>query len=338
MKAKRVAFIGERHAVLEEFELDETLAPHEIMIRTLYSIISAGTEGASFTGLEREHPGAREFSYPRYPGYGNVGEVIAVGRDVSDFHIGDIVLSTSPHASHWRVNTRYVCVRVPEDLLPLKAAFARMAAVSIAGIRKADYSLGDKVLVIGAGLVGNFAAQMFQLSGCDVMLVDVIESRLERARQCGIQRTVNASEVDIKQAVREWSGDGAQITIEAVGDSRLIAQAVDLTKRNGEVILLGSPRKRITMDVTPMLSRLHLLGITMKGALEWLYPVPESPFQRFTVIGNLKQIFQWLRSDSLKTEPLLTHLLSPADCQRANDGLDARKDEYLGVIFDWSRV
>ena len=89
------------------------------------------------------------------------------------------------------------------------------------------------------------------------------------------------------------------------------------------------------MDVTPMLSRVHLQGITVKGALEWLYQIQESEFLRHTIIGNMRQIFSWLQSGSLKTEPLLTHLLPPEKCQEAYEGLDRRRDEYLGVVLDW---
>ena len=339
MRNKSIVFVGERKARLKEFELDESLAVHEIMVRTLYSIVSAGTEGAAFTGLEREHPAVKKFTYPYFPGYGSIGEVLAVGNDVSDYQIGDIVFSTAEHELHWKFDTvrGHLCVPVPERLPPLIAVFGRMAAVGVAAVRKADYSLGDKVLVIGAGLVGNFAAQEFQLAGYKVMLTDISEFRLQSAGKCGIIRVLNPNQDDLNKAVRDWAGDkGVQISVEAVGDVRLIAQAVELTRPRGEVILLGSPRKRITMDCTPMLSRIHLRGIMMKGALEWLYPVRESDYQRFTVIGNLKQIFQWLKQGLLKTEPLLTHLLSPNRCQEAYEGLERGKDKYLGVVFDWT--
>ena len=85
MQAQRVVFRKPREAVLEEFEQEERPGPAEVLVRTLYSIISAGTEGASFSGLELEHPGrAVGEHYPRYPGYGNFGEVLAVGEGVSD--------------------------------------------------------------------------------------------------------------------------------------------------------------------------------------------------------------------------------------------------------------
>lgn len=338
MKAKRVVFTEPYQAVLEEFELDETtLGEHEILLRTLYSIISAGTEGAFFTGLELQHPGAREVKYPRGTGYGNIGEVLKVGSGVKEVKEGDIVFTTAPHASHAKFNAyQRVCVKVPDGLDLKKAVFVRMAGVSITAVRKADFSLGDTVLVIGLGLVGNLAAQEFLLAGADVMAVDIAEARLERARQCGITNVVNPKTTDLTQAVHDWTeGKGARVVVEAIGQPELIAQGVQLARRHGDIILLGSPRQRVTMDVTPMLSRIHLQGLNLKGALEWLYSIPELDAVRHSIIGNTKQIFRWLQAGKLKTEPLLTHLLPPTECQQAYSGLADKKDEYLGVVFEW---
>jgi 2-desacetyl-2-hydroxyethyl bacteriochlorophyllide A dehydrogenase len=341
MKGKRVVFTEPYKAVLEEFELDDsTLGEQEILVRTLYSVISAGTEGASFTGLEMEHPGARNFGYPRGTGYGNIGEVLKVGSAVKDWKEGDVVFTTAPHASHAKFNTYHrVCVKVPEGLDLKRAVFVRMSGVAMTAVRKADFSLGDTVLVIGLGLVGNFAAQEFLLAGADVMAVDVADSRLEKARQCGITNVINPQKTDLTQAVNDWTeGKGARVVVEAIGQPELIAQGVQLTRRHGDIILLGSPRQRVTMDVTPMLSRIHLQGLNLKGALEWLYSIPELDMVRHSIIGNTKQIFGWLKSGGLKTEPLLTHLLPPTECQQAYSGLADKKDEYLGVVFEWQAV
>jgi threonine dehydrogenase-like Zn-dependent dehydrogenase len=85
-----------------------------------------------------------------------------------------------------------------------------------------------------------------------------------------------------------------------------------------------------------MLSRIHLQGIKMIGALEWLYSIPETDAAKHSITENYRQILSWIAGGSLKTEPLLTHLLPPTECQAAYGGLHRRKDEFLGVVFDWS--
>jgi threonine dehydrogenase-like Zn-dependent dehydrogenase len=107
--------------------------------------------------------------------------------------------------------------------------------------------------------------------------------------------------------------------------------------RHGEVVLLGSPRAPFTTDVTPMLGRIHLLAIKLIGALEWTFPIPEeSERARHTIFANYRQILDWILEERLVVDPLRTHVLPPERCQEAYSGLTHRKDDYLGVVFDWT--
>ena len=351
MLAKKIFFTKTQRAEIVKYELSETPGEYEVLVKTLYSIVSSGTEGANFA-----NPGMEKIevnSWIRNPGYGNVGKVLAVGEKVKDYKIGDLVFSTENHCSHFKIDTRYdpkryslYMVKMPEQLDPMKAVFARIADVAMSAVRKADLGLGDTVLVIGLGMVGNFAAQLFQLAGADVLAADLVEFRLERARKCGIKKVVSSKNWDeLKKTVMEWTeGKGAQIVVEAIGYSPVIAKAVSLARSLGEVILLGSPRGEAIMDVTPMLSDVHLRHVTIKGGLEWLWSVPESPLyhpSRFTKMGNLKQIFSYLKSGALVTEPLLTHVVPPEKCQEVYEGLaggikGTLKTTYLGVVYDWT--
>ena len=122
--------------------------------------------------------------------------------------------------------------------------------------------------------------------------------------------------------------------MEAIGISEVIARAVDCTARHGEVILLGSPRAPASFDATPMLLRIHLEAIRMIGALEWRWP--QHPTERTRDLdSNYRQLADWIAARRLRVEPLLTHLVPPAECQRMYDGLAHRREEYLGVVFDW---
>lgn len=340
MKIKRIRFLRIGEAALVEDELDETLGDREVLVRTRCSVVSAGTEGAHYTGLEEEHPGrTAPLVYPRNTGYGNLGEVVRAGAKVTEVRPGDCILSFANHASYVKWNLDRFCVKVPEGLDPKKAVFTRMAGVAITALRSSGVTAGDVVVVIGLGLVGNFAAQLFQIAGAEVIGVDIAERRLGMARQCGIGRTVNPSATDLKQGVLDATGGkGADVVVEAIGRSDLIAQGVDLLRRHGEIVLLGSPRARHTMDVTPMLSRIHLQGLRMVGALEWLYSTPENDALKVSITRNYREILGWIQQGRLRTEPLLSHLISPAQCQEAYHGLAHRKEEYIGVVFDWERL
>lgn len=353
LKARKIFFTKPKTAEIVEYEIKESPGEYELLVQTLYSIVSSGTEGANFARPDLET--VESGSWMKNPGYGNVGKVLAIGKKVKDYKVGDLVFSTENHCSRFIIDTQYdpsryslFLTKVPASLDPLKAVFARIADVSMSAIRQAELGMGDSVLVIGLGMVGNFAAQLFQLAGADVLAVDLVDFRLERAKQCGIKKVMNSRDWDkLKDAVMEWTdGKGAQIVVEAIGFSPVIAKAVGLARTHGEVILLGSPRGEAVMDVTPMLSDVHLRDVTIKGGLEWMWSVPESPLyhpSRFSKMGNLKMLFSYLKSGALVTEPLLTHSVPPERCQEVYDGLaggikGTLKTTYLGVVYDWTKT
>ena len=323
----------------------ESMEPGQALVRAEYSVISAGTEGASYTNLMPQTPPiyrAQPVIYPARTGYGHIGRVVAVGPEVTGLEEGQRVLSFSRHASVVRCNARRFAMPVPEEVDGKRAIFTRMAGVGISALRASSATAGDTVAVIGLGQVGNFAAQILQLAGCDVIAFDVAPRRLELARACGIKNVHNAAEVDPIQVTRDWVGakddrGGARIVVEAIGRSDLVAQAVEMCGRHGEVVLLGSPRAPYQGDLTPMLARTHLLGIKVIGALEWLWPIPEETERaRITIADNYHQILRWITEGRLVVDPLRTHVLTPDRCQEAYAGLTHQKDEYLGVVFDWT--
>src|SRR5436190_3196912 len=108
MRGRGVVFTGPEQAELEEVAIDPSdLKPGEALVRAEYSIISAGTEGASYTNLMPQTPPiyrSRPVIYPARTGYGHVGEVLAVGSDVIGIKPGDRVLTFSRHAGIVRAN------------------------------------------------------------------------------------------------------------------------------------------------------------------------------------------------------------------------------------------
>ena len=335
MKSRQLIVVEPGRIELQEVEVDGCLQPHEALVEAEYSIVSAGTEGAGFTGLVREMPFGDAGTYPRATGYGHLGRVLEVGSSVEMCRAGDRVLSFSRHASLVKADAVRMALPVPEDADGSHLVFARMAGVSISALRSSSVQPGDTVLVTGMGLVGNFAAQLFQLAGAEVMAADLSDYRLAKARACGIERTVNPSARDLQEAVLEWTGgEGVHVAVEAIGISEVVAQSVMAARRHGEVILLGSPRAPATFDVTPMLLRIHLQAIRMIGALEWRWPA--HPAERVRDLEtNYRRLVEWIAAGRLLVEPLLDRVASPSDCQAVYEGLTSRRDGYLGAVFDW---
>jgi threonine dehydrogenase-like Zn-dependent dehydrogenase len=107
----------------------------------------------------------------------------------------------------------------------------------------------------------------------------------------------------------------------------------------GELIFLGSPRGEFQTNVTDVFNYSHLMGrgcITFKGAHEWRFPVEPDKFVKHSLVRNSQIVFDLIAGNKLQLEPLISHVLKPADAAQAYDGLRHHKDEYSGVLFDWS--
>ena len=217
-----------------------------------------------------------------------------------------------------------------------------MAAVSITALRVADIALGDTVAVFGLGPVGNLAAQLFRLSGCNVVGIDLSEKRRELARQCGITHLFESGKI-AKEAVLDLTGGKlCRSVVEATGVPAVAEEAITLAGKQGEFILLGSPRGEHRTDLTPFLNRSHIWDngcVTIKGAHEWRFPVKEDAqgHGRHSIERNIHCILNLIAENKLQVAPLLTHLASPIEAEKMYEGLRKEKDKYLGVVFDWSR-
>ena len=299
------------------------------IIETEYSVVSAGTELAIVRGVENWAP------LPWVLGYGSVGRVV---RGASE---GQRVFTYGEHARY--SPAKNLTLPVPEGMDPVQATFARMAGVSITALRLADATLGDAVAVFGLGLVGNLAAQLFALAGCEVIGIDLSAKRREQAAACGVAHVLSPGD-DLREQVRALTGGRlCRTVVEATGVPAVAAVAGALAGAGGEMILLGSPRGSFETDLVPFLNRTHLWQegcVTIKGAHEWRFPTREDTrsFGHCSIENNVRVILRLIADGKLKTAPLLSHLASPADCVAVYDGLRSQPDTYLGVVFDWSKV
>lgn len=328
---KSVLFKSPGVAELADGALQENTEKN--LIRTTFSIVSPGTELAILTGNEGWAP------LPYVPGYGSVGvvEKPAAGGRVPG---GSLVFTYGKHSSLAFDDT--VCVPVPEGLAPEIAVFARIAAVSITAIRCSEIELGDSVCVFGAGLVGNFAAQLARASGARVTVVDPSERRRSIALECGIENAIQLDQRGMERVMEITEGKKFNAVIDATGITKVIEGAITCVGKKGELILLGSPRGAYETNLTGFLNYSHLCpeNVTIKGAHEWRYHVCKDPSKiyKHSIERNIEIIFGLMMDGRLQVKPLLTHKANPADAQKIYDGLKNDKDSYLGVVFDWRAI
>jgi len=341
MKAVRAVIIAEQTLRFEAFELPDEPVGAQALIQMERTIISAGTELANYTGLDPDTrvPG-RWCAYPWRPGYGGIGRVLAVGPDVQGIKPGQRLYGIFQHGTHALLDTaNRLCVPVPGSLDSTTAAFARMGNVAITAYRRADVALGDAVVVIGLGLVGNLAGQFFAQAGQRVVGLDVAAKRRALAEQTGFHATLDPTTLSREEleegVVALCGGARPRVVVDAVGESRLVEQGIALAANNGQVILLGTPRAAYETDCTPMLKMAHLRGISIVGALEWTVPLLKRQSPGVSTEANAELILRMLTEGRLQIGPLCSHVLPPAELNTAYQGLLHQKDAYVGVVLDW---
>jgi len=242
---------------------------NQVLIASRFSLISGGTEKslvefgrASLLSKAKSRPDKVEqvldklmtdglmptleavFSRLEEPlplGYCNAGEVIEVGKNVKEFSIGERVISNGPHAEVVCVE-KNLCVKIPENVSDQEAAFTVLASVALQGVRLAAPTLGERVAVLGLGLVGLLVVQILRANGCLVIGADYDSKKLELAKEFGAA-TINlgAGEDPIKAGINFSDGNGIDkvLIAAATESSDPVHQAALMSRKRGKIVLVG---------------------------------------------------------------------------------------------------
>ncbi len=331
MNSTRVVFPAPNLVELEDVDLDESgLGRHEVVVRTHRTLISPGTELARLRGklmFDSDVP-------PEFPmstvGYANVGTVLGAGEETG-VAPGDRVYTMGNHATVVRGDVRrMLCVPVPDGLADEEAVFARLATVSMTTLVTTFARPGDQVAVVGLGLVGNLAAQVFQASGMRVNAFDLSETRREIARRAGVVS------VHDENATREFS-QHHRLIIEATGSARALAGAIDMAAPGGEIVMIGAPWGGDANSVpSSQITRLLFYRfLRLRSGSEWEIPRQPASLTSGSNHQNSVTALDWLAKSKLDVQPLITHRIEPAGVPEAYAGLRDRPNDFLGVIIEW---
>lgn len=298
--------------------------PRQVLIETECTAISAGTE----LGVQEQ---SRLGDY--YPGYSNVGRILALGREVRDWEVGMRVLSFGHHASHVLSGTEApYLIPVPEGVSSEEAAFTVIGSVSMHGARKAKVELGEHVVITGAGMVGQILLQLLARTGAETLtVVDLSPMRLERALEGGATHLLRGDDPDLLGRLREIAdGRGVDVAVEASGYPAVIPTLVEACRIGGRIVLLGSIWHRpLTID----LMSFHEKEITMMGCHQPKCPPLATSYYPWSQEYNRKTFLEWLREGRLRLRSLITHVLDPREAAEAYRLLREERDRALGVVF-----
>lgn len=345
-----VVFPEPRQARVEEVPLPE-MGSDELSVQIEYSCISNGTERWCLTD-RLMIPGMPPLIFPHVPGYQAAGTVAAVGSRVRGIRPGDRVFSRncrepdSFSGSWWgghvriHINKLQDVVKLPRDVSTLEGSALLLAQVGYNGATKPQVTPGDVAVVIGEGLVGQFAGQVLRSRGAHVIIAGLDPDRLDLATRFSADEVFDNSGNTLVEFVKDSYPDGVPIVLETASSSRTVHMAAELLGRNGQLILNGFyppeesmidwhwlRRKEITLYCPDSRNRVRL-EVTLNLIREGILRVEELVTHRFSA------------GDAADAYALLLQTTSqPSSSAGNSDTTHAAKPTstgYLGILLDWT--
>ena len=178
---------------------------------------------------------------PIQMGYCNAGVVREVGAGVTEFKVGDRVVSNGPHSELVVVGKNLVA-KIPDQVTDDQACFTPLAAIGLQGCRLAKPTLGETFCVIGLGLIGLMTVLLLKAHGCRVIGIDFSSSRLKLAESWGVE-TINLKDGEdpVATIMAKTDGHGADGVIIAASTASYnpVTQAAQMSRKRGRIILVG---------------------------------------------------------------------------------------------------
>jgi len=275
-------------------------------------------------------------------GYCNVGTVTALGKDVDGFAVGDRVVSNGKHAEYVAV-PKNLCARIPDSVSDESAAFTVIASIGLQGIRLAQPTLGECVVVTGLGLIGLITVQMLRAQGCRVMGVDVDANRLNLARQMGAEVVANPAAGDDVLALAEVFSRGrgvdAVLITASTSSSEPVSQAAKMSRKRGRIVLVGVTglelsradfyEKELSFQVSCSYGPGRYDSAYEEGGQD--YPVG---FVRWTEQRNFEAVLDLMASGALDVSTLITHRF-PLDRATEAYQLLSSGEPSLGILLEY---
>lgn len=351
--------------ILEEVPVPQVKAGY-VLIQTTRSLVSLGTERmlvefgkANLIDKARQQPDKvkqvldkirtdglqptleavfNKLGQPLPLGYCNVGKVVAVGKGVTEFVVGDRVASNGNHAEFVCVPKNLVA-KIPERVSDEEATFTVIGSIGLQGIRLLNPQLGETVVVIGLGLIGLVAAELLKANGCRVIGIDFDSRKVELARTKGIGAIDPGEGTDPVKFVDEMTAsvgaDGVLITASSKSDD-VIHQACQMSRKRGRIVLVGVIGLHMRRDDFYK-KELSFQVSCSYGAGRYDeeyenkghdYPLP---YVRWTEKRNFETILSAIEAGNLDVQPLITEIVDLEDYEKIYG--DMRKQGSIASIL-----
>ncbi len=350
------------------------LRPGGVLVATSHSLISVGTESASMGGGGGESLLMKAVRNPalmrkvmdrvsthgvkstvelvrarvsseRPAGYSCAGVVLEAAPEAGDLRPGDrVACSGVGYANHAAVNfvPRNLVAKLPDNVSFEEGAFATLGAIALHGVRRCAPTLGENVVVIGLGLLGQITAQLLRAAGAVVIGADLRRERVDRALSLGMSGGFTVEERNLVAGVLERTGGrgaDAVIVTAAGGDSALLNRAFEACRKKGRVVLVGDVPIRIQRDRIYK-KEIDFLISTSSGPGRYDPEYEERghdyppAYVRWTEGRNLEEIVRLVGTGALAVRPLVDGIYP---VERAGEAYAAIASDTppVGVLLDY---
>jgi len=345
--------------------------PENVVIQTTKSVISAGTEKmllefgkASYIAKAKQQPDKlkqvldkvktdgllttlesvkSKLDKPLPLGYSNVGVVKKIGSGLSEFQVGDRIVSNGYHAEFVSV-PKNLCAKIPENVNDEAAAFTVLAAIALQGVRLANPTLGESFVVTGLGLIGLLTVQLLKAQGCRVLGIDYDCVRCDLASSFGAEVVDLSKGEDPVSVADHFTGergiDGVLITA-STKSNEPVHQAAQMCRKRGRIVLVGVAGIELHRDdfyqkeLMFQVSCSYGPGRYDKNYEEKGHDYPIG-FVRWTEQRNFEAVLDMMAEGKLDLKPLITHRFPFDDAIQAYD-LISGNEPSLGIILEYNQ-
>jgi predicted dehydrogenase/threonine dehydrogenase-like Zn-dependent dehydrogenase len=344
-----------------------------VLVRTKTSLVSAGTEKMivdlakkSLVGKAKARPDLvkqvvnkmkqegfkntlekvfTKLDTPIPLGYSCVGEVVQVGARVTGISVGDrVACGGAGYANHSEINyvPRNLFVKVPKKVSDSDASFVTVGSIALQGIRQTAPTLGEKVVVMGMGLLGQITVQLLKANGCKVLGTDLDPKKLALAKKLGADEVCSPNEV-IEKAKVFTNGNGSDAVVIAASTSsnQPIIDAGQISRMKGRVVVVGL----VGMDIprNEYYKKELELKLSMAYGPGRYDPKYEEqgidyPFAhvRWTEQRNFEAFLDLVEDGRVTPSEMVTHQYEFDNALTAYDLLEGKiKEDYLGILLNY---
>lgn len=313
--------------------------PAGVVLKAIVSGVSAGTETMWYNATASALKSGRR-SYPYFPGYEFVGEVVSIGSDVasnpkdfprlSTLSVGDKVFAFKPHCSFNIITESDLWAAIPASIEPEHALGLALACTSLHAIHRSELRIGDECAVIGMGVLGLTMISCLNAAGAGrITAISRSEDKRKRAKNFGA--TDGHSSQDLLNPDSNSSLDLSDVVFECTGKNAGLDIALSAADKQGKIIAAGFYTEPMALDGEAIFAKeLTLYGVRASGPAG-----ARGEFLRFPRAENLRLAVKYLERGYIKTQDLITHRVKPEELGKIYDMVENDSEPYIQAVLEW---